>query len=360
MQENAVSASPIEQDGPSVPSEPTLTFPPIAGFWRRFFAWLVDAIIVGVIAQIIGITFSSFFLSIGPYGRPIGLLFILPYFGIMNSRIGSGQTLGKRWMKIAVRNKNNEPIELWRSLVRSLVVGSPAIFNSWTIAVLLLALTALLFRGWAIPTAQDYVGTWFESLLVFGLGGAILYTMVFNFKPRQGIHDLFFGTYVVHLSGKPTASFPTTSRIHWVVTSAWIGIVAIGAFAIISILMVTKPTLAAGKGPINILQEDPRFFTASVNYDFETCCGKTTSSLNITVWYKGKIGEGERQEVADSIVKTVLDNEKDINNFDQIKVNITSAYELGIASGHSTFSIDHSVEGWRKEIYPNGASGFIP
>src|ERR671923_3070682 len=109
-QHSMVQESVVEQTGQEINSEPVFTLPPIAGFWRRFLAWFIDSLLLGIIGQAIAVLFSSFFFSIGPYGRPIGLLFIIPYFGILNSKIGGGQTIGKRLMKIAVRNKNNEPI----------------------------------------------------------------------------------------------------------------------------------------------------------------------------------------------------------------------------------------------------------
>jgi uncharacterized RDD family membrane protein YckC len=342
-QENTVPESAVEQGTP----EPVFTFPPISGFWRRFLAWLIDVLILGVIGQIIGVVFSSFLFSIGPYGRPIGLLFTIPYFGIMNSMIGGGQTFGKRIMKIAVRNKDNAPIELWRSIVRISLLALPPLFN-----------------GWSIPVFQNPVLTWFLSLIVFGLGGAIFYTMVFNRKARQGIHDLILGTYVVHLPEKPIESFPTTSRIHWIVASVWIGIVAIGtlAMALIAPSIISKTPLAPVMSLYNILQDDPRFFTVGVNdHTFYGSNGKTSHSLIITVWYKGKLAESDRKEVVESIVKTVLENTENIDNYDGIQVKITSAYDIGIASANLSMSFSDSIEGWRKQIYPNGSpNGFIP
>ncbi|MBI3173126.1 MAG: RDD family protein [Chloroflexi bacterium] len=343
-QENTVPESAVEQVTP----EPVFTFPPISGFWRRLLAWLIDVLILGVIGQIIGIVFSSFLFSIGPYGRPIGLLFTIPYFGIMNSKIGGGQTFGKRIMKIAVRNKDNEPIELWRSVIRIVLLALPSLFNQWS-----------------IPIFQNPIATWFLSLIIFGLGGAIFYTMIFNRKARQGIHDLILGTYVVHLPEKPIESFPTTPRIHWIVTSVWVGIVAIGALvmSLIASSMISKTPLAQAMSLYDILQDDPRFFTVGVNSNtFYGSNGRTSRSLIVTVWYKGRISENERQKVADSIVKIIFDNERNIGNYyDGIKVNITSAYDIGIASGNVNFWVSDSVEGWRKEIYPNGMpNGFIP
>ena len=347
QQESIVPESVIDQNAQEISPELIFTLPPIAGFWRRFFAWFIDSLLLGALGQVIGIVFSSFLFSIGPYGRPIGLLFIIPYFGIMNSKIGGGQTIGKRLMRIAVRNKNNEPIELGRSLIRISLLALPTLFN-----------------GWAIPIFQNYVIAWFLSLLVFGLGGAIFYTMIFNRKARQGIHDLLLGTYVLHLPGKPIESFPTTSRIHWIVTSTWVGFVAIGTLAMVFIApsLISKSPLAPVMSLYNIIQDDPRFFTVGVNdQTFYSSNGKTSRLLIITVWYRGKLGESNRQEVVKSIVKTVLENTQNINDYDGIQVKITSAYDIGIATGHIGISFSYSLEDWRKEIYPDGSpSGFIP
>lgn len=336
-----------EQTGQEINHEQFFSLPPIAGFWRRFFAWCIDSLLLGLIGLVIGAIFSSFLYSIGPYGRPIGLLFVIPYFGIMNSKIGGGQTIGKRLLKIAVRNKDNEPIGLGRSIIRILLLSVPALFN-----------------GWSIPIFQNDVIAWLLSLLVFGLGGAIFYTMVFNRKARQGIHDLLLGTYVIQLSGKSIKSFPITSQIHWTVTGIWIGLTAVGILAItfISPSLISKSPLASVMDLYNIMKDDPRFFNVGVNdQTFYGSNGKKSHSLMITVWYKGKPGEVEKKEILESVVKTVLENEKNIDQYDGIQVKITSAYDIGIANGNFGLSFSNSIEDWRKQVYPNGSSnGFFP
>jgi uncharacterized RDD family membrane protein YckC len=353
LKDNPVSPSPISQNGQPVLTESDPNFSPIAGFWRRFFAWLVDMIIVGIAGQIIGIAFSSFLFSIGPYGHAIGLLVFLAYFGVMNSKIGGGQTLGKRLMKIAVRNKNNESIELWRSIVRTLLLVSPILFSDLIIAVFFSVLQAIVFQGWVFPADPNIIGTWLIFLLAFGLGGAILYTMIFNSKSRQGFHDLLGGTYVVYLQGKPITSFPKTSRIHWAVTSLWIGIITIASLPIIAPSIISKPPLASEVNPaFAVLLEDPRFFTVSLHYNF----GREGNIFEISVWHKGKVDDSEAQEVANSIVKTVLENYRDISHYDAIKVDITTAYEIGIARDRDRFIFSNSIEGWRKQVYPTGST----
>jgi uncharacterized RDD family membrane protein YckC len=345
--ESPLSKSATEQNGQEITPQPIFTYPPIAGFWRRFFAWLADGVILGVIGQIIGLVFSAFLFRLGPYGRPIGLLFIIPYFGILNSRIGGGQTLGKRLLKIAVRTKNNESIGLGRSIIRISILILPVLFNQW-----------------AIPVFQNYVIAWFLSVLIFGLGGAILYTMIFNSKARQGIHDLLLGTYVIYLPGKPIESYPATPLIHRTLASIWLGLVAIGSLVWIVILpsLISKSPLEPVLTLYNILQDDPRFFSVSVaDQNFYSSNGTTIHSLGIIIWYKGKLGDNERQEVIKSVIKTVLENAENIDQYDGIQIKITYAYDIGIANASHSITYSNTINDWHKEIYPNGTStGFVP
>jgi hypothetical protein len=250
-------------------------------------------------------------------------------------------------MKIAVRDRNNQPIGLGRSFIRILVLTLPALFNNWS-----------------IPIYKNFMIVWLISFLIFGLGGAIVYTMLFNRKSRQGIHDLLLGTYVVYLPGKPIESFPTTARIHWNITGIWVGLVTVGSLAIslINFPLISNTPSTSSKDAYDILQNDSRFFSAGFNSQaFHDSNGNTSYSLIITVWYKGKPGEGEKEELTNSIAKTVFENEKDINEYDGMQIKILSGYDIGIANANVSSWVSNSVDEWRKEIYPNGSSsGFTP
>jgi uncharacterized RDD family membrane protein YckC len=337
-----IRKSKTTKEGQLVRRKPAFSFPPIAGFWRRLFAWLLDIVILGLIGQLLSLLFSSFLFSIGPYGRPIGLVFTIPYFGIMNSEIGGGQTLGKRLMKIAVRNKDNHPIELGRSIIRILLLAVPSLFNQW-----------------AIPPLQNPVVQWLVAVVVFGLGGATIYLMVFNRTARQGVHDLLLGTYVVKLGGTAIKSFPTTPRLHWIVGAAWLGMVATGSLiaSIVAPSVISESSLAPVMNLYYHLQNDPRFFTVGVSdTTFSGSNTEPTRVLVITAWYKGKLEEGDSEDVIQSIVKAVLENSENIDDYDGIQVRITTAYDIGIASANVTLSFGNSIEGWRREIYPNSTS----
>lgn len=328
----------IEKNEPIAEESSLFSCPPIAGFWRRFFAWVVDSFILGTIGQLLGLIFSSYLFSIGPYGRPIGLLFVLPYFGIGNSKICGGQTLGKRWMKIAVRNKDNEPISIWRSLIRIIILYFPVLVN-----------------GWAIPLFQNAVISWILSVILFGFGGAILYTMVFNKKSRQGFHDMILGTYVVHLPGKAITTFPKTKRIHWVISSAMIGIVAIGL--LIATFVIPSGKKSSTLQPLielnNILLTDNRLLSTGVSEQTSSSSiGSTKHYLIITAWYKGNIKYIDPQEIANDLVFKVFDNIPNPEKYDAIQVKITSQYDIGIASLSRYATFSNTIENWREGIKP--------
>ena len=68
----------------------------ISGFWRRLLAIVLDGLILGIVGFVSGLFFFNFYAQLGGWGRLIGLGVDSIYFGILNSAIGKGQTIGKR------------------------------------------------------------------------------------------------------------------------------------------------------------------------------------------------------------------------------------------------------------------------
>jgi len=101
----------------------------IAGFWRRIGAFVVDGFVLGIVGMILGLLFFDAFASIGAYAKLIGFAIALAYFGIGNSRIGGGQTLGKRYQGVRVVDGHDQLPTLPRSLLRYAVLGIPFFAN---------------------------------------------------------------------------------------------------------------------------------------------------------------------------------------------------------------------------------------
>ena len=92
-----------------------------AGFWIRVVAYIVDALILGIVGGLLG----SVSLHTGPSdartGAPSLLLSIL-YFGLLWSNIGGGQTLGMRIFKLKVVGSDGRLIGVGRALLRWLML----------------------------------------------------------------------------------------------------------------------------------------------------------------------------------------------------------------------------------------------
>src|SRR3954463_13629988 len=86
-----------------------------AGFWRRFFAGLIDGLVVGVVDTILR-------LVLGNVGQLLGLAVSAAYFTYFHGR--TGQTPGNAALGIRVvdvRDRIGQPIGYGRAFVRWLV-----------------------------------------------------------------------------------------------------------------------------------------------------------------------------------------------------------------------------------------------
>src|SRR4051812_44393398 len=97
----------------------------IYGFWRRIFAAMIDYVILGIFGFILSIFFSKLFVEMGCYGRIIGFITVLLYFGVLNSVIGKGRSLGKTLVHIIVVDKDGKFISIYKSFLRVLILEVP-------------------------------------------------------------------------------------------------------------------------------------------------------------------------------------------------------------------------------------------
>ena len=61
--------------------------------------------------------------------------------------------------------------------------------------------------------------------------------------------------------------------------------------------------------------------------------------------------------MAADIVRMVFENATDVEQYDGIQVNITSAYDIGVAKAHVSWGFGDSIEGWRKRVDARGVLG---
>jgi uncharacterized RDD family membrane protein YckC len=151
----------VKVDDQVITHEPDTTSIRYAGFWMRFWAYLLDLIVVGSIERlIINPLFRAIEIPIiefnmfAPISIASAIVFYL-YFVLMTKYFN--QTLGKMVFGIKVIDLKNDKL-------------------SWG---------TILFREW--------IGRFISATVVIG------YIIVAFLPKKQGLHDLFTDTSVIHV-----------------------------------------------------------------------------------------------------------------------------------------------------------------
>ena len=310
----------------------------IAGFWRRIGAFLVDGLILGIALNILGFIFKNAAFQIGPYGRLIGWLIILIYFSLFNSKIGKGQTIGKRLLKIFVCAYRGQKISLLHSLSRTTIFSLP-----------------LLFNGWQLPILSS--NTFFltiATIIVFGIGGVIFYLLIFNRNNRQGLHDIICKTYVVKVSQETVTGnqLPKIPQIHIVISVIIIALSVGSVFA--GRLFEAKTIMGVNIESLQSLHKelsfDTRFFNVSV-FDqkfYSTRQKGPARLLKINGWYKGVPSSEEKKQCINDLAKIAMNSYPDMAAIDLLIVSVGSRYDLLFASGQLYYYDSKTIDEWKE------------
>lgn len=162
------TVEPIPPPPPALPALPTSLR--LGARWRRALAFSVDLALLGIVSGLICIPFFNALSGIGAWGRLIGLAVVLAYFGYFDSVHGAGQSLGKRLFRVQVVDASGNPLRLERILLRTAIFAIPLLVNQLPVP---------------ISRTPVYVET-LLGLVIFGVGGAMAYLMLFNRRPRPG------------------------------------------------------------------------------------------------------------------------------------------------------------------------------
>src|SRR5688572_13116451 len=123
-----------------------------AGFWIRTFAYLIDAIGVGIVSGIIASLIGGG--ATGTTSNGLSFLFGLAYFVYFWSAQGGGQTLGMRVFNLKVIRTDGSALTMTQGLIRYL-----GLFVSFL--VLLIGVIWVAFdadkQGWHDKIAGAYV-----------------------------------------------------------------------------------------------------------------------------------------------------------------------------------------------------------
>lgn len=302
----------------------------ICGFWRRTLAFLIDTLILCVVGYVLGIFVFDFLAQLGGWGKLVGFVIALLYFGILNSSIGGGQTFGKRLTKIKVIDRNGQMISLSRAFLRAIILETPFFLN-----------------GAFIPQSimLSIIGT-VINFLILCVGGSIIYFYLFNRRTRQSLHDLVVGTYVVRASASEALN----------VTPVWKGHLAVAGILcllVVSFSTITTPILLQRTSlpeltnvQNSILRSGKVHFASVFDGQVWTTTGnRRLFSTNAICKHKPSSVK-EFEEEATEIAAIVLREYPPVLQKDTLLINIAYGYDLGISSIWRSHAGQFSPKKW--------------
>ena len=115
---------------------------------KRLVALVLDFIILGIVGYLSGFVLESFYVALGMYGTLFGSAIVISYFSVLQSGIGQGHTLGKRFMSLNVTDLQGEYLTLGSSFLRAFVLFFPvmntALFSRMGTGMLIVAMILVL------------------------------------------------------------------------------------------------------------------------------------------------------------------------------------------------------------------------
>lgn len=279
----------------------------ISGFWRRILAFALDSVFLGLVGMAIGLLFYDPLCRLGGWGRLLGFCIALAYYGLLNSIVGKGQTIGKRIVKIEVINRKGENISPLLSVLRYTILAVPFFLNGAIIPPSIIASPFGHLLG----------------LLVFGFGGAIIYLYIFNRRTRQSLHDVACGTFVVRTFPKGDVLSGPVWRPHVVVVGVWFVLVIVAMVVVQGVsqkgvfpgLLATQQAIMSS-GKVHMA-------TLSVGKTWRASGGSRTETNHLSSNVIWKKRPADYEAAATEVAAIILDSYPDVTTKDVLAVTVT-------------------------------------
>lgn len=318
---------PVDEEGPALPVT-------VAGISRRIGAFIIDSLILALIGAIIGACLRDQLMALGPWGRVVGFVIATCYFGVPQSRIGGGQSLGMRILGLRVIRPDGAALGLGASLLRA-------------------AIFCLAYFLSNLPAAFTSLNEWVASglsMLLFGVTFCVFYLLLFNRRTRQSLHDLAVGAFVVRATRGPLA-LPATGvwRGHAAVVAA-----SLVAFCVAGVWMARPGATDTALGGMlrvqHVVMEIPGVTGATVMVSANLGDGGGFNLLNINAIVDASTPD--REALARHIAKLALENYANAKQMKTVTVTLTSGFDIGIAQFWRSQDYNHTPQEWRVSSPP--------
>ncbi|MFP4467182.1 MAG: RDD family protein [Candidatus Goldiibacteriota bacterium] len=295
-------------------------------FWRRMSAFIIDMLLLFIVGFILGLVFEKQLVVLGPWGRVLGFIISIFYFGIMDSSIAGGQTIGKKLMKIKVVNILGETVNVIRCFFRAGIILVPF----------------FLYGIMLPPSAFSSSATLIITFMFLGMLVGLAYFYVFNTRTRQSFHDIASGTYVVReslqgavaKSGHDSRSVPVLHfSIYLLLLAMVLGVSLFADYA------SKKPFIDRNVSYQNVIKTNVNITDYTDVYYSTIMTGEGTGpeSGNKAVYLECMVYIFDRsfagEENAKKIADVIIDNYMGMPALNYIEVVFMYGYDIGIASG---------------------------
>ncbi len=187
------------QSSPEPTESDTPPPPPVAGFWLRALAFVIDGIALFFLATLWRPAMLEFFLAHPLWLYPVHILINLAYFTILAGPVGGGRSLGKRILGIEIRSLTDGPLSGKQALTRTLIQWAP---------VILFMTADNLLSAHAPQSPGQPTAFWITMLITIpGMGLFVANAAAVALRPdKRGLHDLLTQTYVEKKNSEQTIS----------------------------------------------------------------------------------------------------------------------------------------------------------
>ena len=316
----------IEGDSSTVPRNRK-----VAGFWIRLLADSLDAMILGIAGWILVMVLREPLLKLGQRAVLIGIPISLLYTAVLHSRIGGGQTLAKRLLKLRVLRMDGSFLSFDRAVVRWALVG-------------------FLFYGGAAAIALASVAPFLNPLVVSAACAGIQLALFLGcglltaFHPlKRGLHDLLTGSIVVRRALPPDEFVaqrhrPTRDR------RLILGAVALAVTASIAgvLTMANPPKRAAG--PLRAAEAIAAMGVQNPSVGETTFIGPEGQRRFIiaTGDVPGTSGGALDNSDLHGNIAAVIRKELPVQGIDEIRTVLRTGINIGVYSRTETSAKSHS------------------
>lgn len=286
-------------------------------FFARILALIVDLAVVWIPTFAYSMMFPEHLRALGPWGRVVGLGIALFYFGLLNSVLGRGQSLGKRWFGFRVTDASGDLLSIGRSVFRYFILFLPVQLNG----------APLPQELQSKPVLGVVLG-----IVIFGgvFGTPIFY--IFNKPSRRCPHDLLSSSAVIEELGASAFTRGIPKKATAILATVLLAIV-VGMLA-----LQQTVNFAPLNKVLSAVQNDPDVWNVSVGRGQQTIVssqtGRTVSKF-LEVSVRSYKAEQHAEQVAKAVAKRVLSVES-LQPGERLRVNVTSGYDLGFLKLQST------------------------